>query len=89
MIVDGGMADNPRPALYGAHHHLDVVGSRAVEGPEAATLCGRSCENDELGEVVVAADLRAATPTAGKVREISGKATSAVKNARPRRPGQQ
>jgi len=59
VIVDGGMADNPRPALYGAHHHLDVVGSRAVEGPEAATLCGRSCENDELGEVVVAADLRA------------------------------
>jgi diaminopimelate decarboxylase len=59
VIVDGGMADNPRPALYGAHHHLDVVHSAAVAAPEPATLCGRSCENDELGDVAVAADLRA------------------------------
>ncbi len=59
VIVDGGMADNPRPALYGAHHRLDVVQSAAVEPAEPATLCGRSCENDELGEIEVAADLRA------------------------------
>jgi diaminopimelate decarboxylase len=59
IIVDGGMADNPRPALYGAYHHLDVLASAAVGAPEPATLCGRSCENDELGEVVVAADIRA------------------------------
>jgi diaminopimelate decarboxylase len=59
LIVDGGMADNPRPALYGAHHHLDVMQSSAVEAPQPATLCGRSCENDQLGEVQVAADLRA------------------------------
>jgi diaminopimelate decarboxylase len=59
VIVDGGMADNPRPALYGAHHHLDVVQSAAVEPLVAATLCGRSCENDELGSVEVPADLRA------------------------------
>jgi diaminopimelate decarboxylase len=59
VIVDGGMADNPRPALYGAHHHLDVVHSAAVEPAASATLCGRSCENDRLGEVSVAADLRA------------------------------
>lgn len=59
IIVDGGMADNPRPALYGAHHHLDVVRSAAIEAPQPATLCGRSCENDQLGEVSVPADLRA------------------------------
>jgi diaminopimelate decarboxylase len=59
IIVDGGMADNPRPALYGAHHHLDVVKSAATAAPQPATLCGRSCENDELGPVTVAADLRA------------------------------
>jgi diaminopimelate decarboxylase len=53
------MADNPRPALYGAYHHLDVVQSAAVEAVAPATLCGRSCENDQLGEVSVAADLRA------------------------------
>jgi diaminopimelate decarboxylase len=59
VIVDGGMADNPRPALYGAHHHLDVVRSAATGPLQPATLCGRSCENDRLGEVEVAADLRA------------------------------
>ena len=25
VIVDGGMADNPRPALYGACHHVVPV----------------------------------------------------------------
>jgi len=59
IIIDGGMADNPRPALYGAAHHLEVVGSAANEPIEAATLCGRSCENDMLGEIRVPADLRA------------------------------
>jgi diaminopimelate decarboxylase len=59
VIVDGGMADNPRPALYGAHHHLDVVHSAATGPAQPATLCGRSCENDRLGEVSVASDLRA------------------------------
>jgi diaminopimelate decarboxylase len=59
VIVDGGMADNPRPALYGAHHHLDVVRSEATGPAQPATLCGRSCENDRLGEVDVPSDLRA------------------------------
>jgi diaminopimelate decarboxylase len=59
VIVDGGLADNPRPALYGAHHHLDVVRSAAVEPAQPATLCGRSCENDRLADINVAADLRA------------------------------
>jgi diaminopimelate decarboxylase len=59
VIVDGGMADNPRPALYGAHHHLDVVDSAAIEPAHPATLCGRSCENDRLGDVMVPGDLRA------------------------------
>lgn len=59
VIVDGGMADNPRPALYGARHHLDVMRSAAGDRAEPATLCGRSCENDELGEVELPADVRA------------------------------
>lgn len=49
-IVDGGIAENPRPALYGAYHH--VVTASSVPGElEEMTLCGRSCENDELGNV--------------------------------------
>ncbi len=57
-IVDGGMADNPRPALYGAYHHVTPV--RRPEGTlQPTTLCGRSCENDRLVEAMLPADLRA------------------------------
>jgi len=58
-IVDGGMADNPRPALYGAVHAFEVMTSAAAAPPEDAVLCGRSCENDVLGSVAIPADLRA------------------------------
>jgi diaminopimelate decarboxylase len=57
VIVDGGVAENPRPALYGAYHHVLAV--RAHSGDEAeVTLCGRSCENDELGRARLPPDLR-------------------------------
>ena len=46
VVVDGGIAENPRPALYGARHH--VVATATGESEEEITLCGRSCENDEL-----------------------------------------
>jgi diaminopimelate decarboxylase len=50
VVVDGGIAENPRPALYGAYHH--VVTAEPPTGDVAdVTLCGRSCENDELGIV--------------------------------------
>jgi diaminopimelate decarboxylase len=57
VIVDGGVAENPRPALYGAYHHVLAV--RAHSGDEAeVTICGRSCENDELGAARLPRDLR-------------------------------
>jgi diaminopimelate decarboxylase len=46
-IVDGGIFENPRPALYGAYHHAYAVRENAPL--EETILCGRSCENDELG----------------------------------------
>jgi diaminopimelate decarboxylase len=59
VVVDGGMTDNPRPLLYGAHHPADLMAS-AASGPETpATLAGRSCENDEIGEYRLPADVRA------------------------------
>jgi diaminopimelate decarboxylase len=56
-IVDGSMADNPRPALYGAYHHFEAVDPRTALAP--AMVCGRSCEADELGEAILPEDLRA------------------------------
>jgi diaminopimelate decarboxylase len=60
VVVDGGVAENPRPALYGARHH--VVAATPLHGDvEEVTLCGRSCENDELGTVMLARDVEAGT----------------------------
>jgi diaminopimelate decarboxylase len=59
VVVDGGMTDNPRPLLYGAHHPADLVASAATGQPAPATLAGRSCENDEIGEYVLPEDVRA------------------------------
>jgi diaminopimelate decarboxylase len=57
VIVDGGVAENPRPALYGAYHHVLAVGAHYGDEAEV-TLCGRSCENDELGTARLPPDLR-------------------------------
>jgi diaminopimelate decarboxylase len=56
-IVDGGIADNPRPALYGAYHHPELAGRASSAPLEITTVCGRSCENDRLVEAPLPADL--------------------------------
>lgn len=56
-VVDGGMADNPRPALYGAYHH-PLLADRVSHAPLVeTTVCGRSCENDRLVVAPLPADL--------------------------------
>lgn len=58
LVVDGSLADNPRPALYRAYHHYYEATGRA--GARArVTVSGRSCENDELGTATVPDDLQA------------------------------
>jgi diaminopimelate decarboxylase len=57
VVVDGGIAENPRPALYGARHEVLAV-SRPCGDDEEVTLCGRSCENDELAIVALPRDVR-------------------------------
>jgi len=57
VIVDGSIADNPRPALYGAYHH--VVAASPIAGEMFdATISGRSCENDTLGQARLPRDVR-------------------------------
>lgn len=56
LIVDGSLADNPRPALYDAHH--DIVAVESSGAPDIdMTICGRSCENDFLGETRLPEDI--------------------------------
>jgi diaminopimelate decarboxylase len=59
VIVDGGMNDNPRPLLYGARHDAQVALSAAAGDLEPATLAGRTCENDEIGEYALPAGIAA------------------------------
>jgi diaminopimelate decarboxylase len=58
-IVDGGIADNPRPALYGAFHEPSLAGRTSGAPLVDTTVCGRSCENDQLVIAPLPEDLRA------------------------------
>nr|HPI99259.1 diaminopimelate decarboxylase [Synergistales bacterium] len=46
--VDGGMADNPRPALYGARYHAVVANKYHLESTETVTLAGKCCESGDI-----------------------------------------
>lgn len=49
VSVDGGMTDNPRPALYGAVYDAIVANKTLVsEEQEIVTISGRCCESDTL-----------------------------------------
>ncbi len=48
VAVDGGMSDNPRPALYGARYTA-LLADRAAEPPTRTyTIVGKHCESGDL-----------------------------------------
>jgi len=48
VAVDGGMSDNPRPALYGARYTA-LLGNRADEPADGSyTIVGKHCESGDL-----------------------------------------
>ncbi|MFD1534007.1 diaminopimelate decarboxylase [Pseudonocardia aurantiaca] len=61
VAVDGGMSDNPRPALYGARYPVRRFG-RPVRLPSApVTVVGRHCESSDVlaEDVLLPADVAA------------------------------
>ncbi|WP_079407132.1 diaminopimelate decarboxylase [Streptomyces sp. 3211] len=48
VAVDGGMSDNPRPALYGVRYAPRLVGRRSPAEPCPATVVGRHCEAGDI-----------------------------------------
>lgn len=61
VSIDGGMSDNIRPALYGAHYTATVA-NRHVEGPlMRCRVVGKHCESGDIvvHDVDLPADLRA------------------------------
>lgn len=49
ILVDGGMTDNPRPALYGAKYRATLA-NRPAEGQaeQAYILAGKACESGDV-----------------------------------------
>jgi diaminopimelate decarboxylase len=48
VSVDGGMSDNPRPALYGARYDAIVANKAAAPRTTKVTVSGKHCESDTL-----------------------------------------
>ncbi|MGZ9929185.1 diaminopimelate decarboxylase [Streptomyces sp. NC-S4] len=71
VAVDGGMSDNPRPALYGVRYAPRLVGRRSTADSRTATVVGRHCEAGDIlaADVALPADVRPgdllAVPVAG------------------------
>jgi len=48
LIVDGGMADNPRPILYGAKYEAILVNKIDHPPTEVVTIAGKCCESGDI-----------------------------------------
>jgi diaminopimelate decarboxylase len=54
VSVDGGMSDNPRPALYGAAYTARLLGRLSPAADEHVTVVGQHCE---AGDVLIEDEL--------------------------------
>jgi diaminopimelate decarboxylase len=48
VSVDGGIADNIRPALYGAKHEAVVANKMVEKGADKVTIAGKFCESGDI-----------------------------------------
>jgi len=48
VSVDGGMADNIRPALYGARYAAELVRSPSLGAMTPVTIAGKYCESGDV-----------------------------------------
>jgi diaminopimelate decarboxylase len=57
VSVDGGMSDNPRPALYGARYDAIVANKARAPRTRTVTVSGKHCETDTLIEELAAPEI--------------------------------
>jgi len=57
VAVDGGLSDNPRPALYGARYSAIVANKATRPLTRKVTVSGKHCETDTLIEDLAVPDL--------------------------------
>lgn len=48
ITVDGGMADNPRPAMYNAKYEAEIVNNTDGRQNETVTVAGKFCESGDI-----------------------------------------
>ncbi len=48
VMVDAGFNDLVRPAMYGAYHHISIVGAGAGRPPEPLVVAGPLCESGDV-----------------------------------------
>jgi diaminopimelate decarboxylase len=48
VAVDGGMGDNPRPALYGSQYTAVVANRANAPAEETVTIAGKCCESGDI-----------------------------------------
>ena len=48
VSVDGGLSDNPRPALYGARYDAIVANKFGVRPDRLTTIAGKCCESGDI-----------------------------------------
>ena len=48
IMVDAGFCDLVRPAMYGAYHHISVLGKGAGRTPEPLVVAGPLCESGDV-----------------------------------------
>lgn len=70
VAVDGGMGDNPRPALYEARYHAALADRMTALPSETAQVVGRYCESGDV--LVRAAELPQARPGETLAIPVSG-----------------
>jgi diaminopimelate decarboxylase len=91
VSVDGGMSDNIRPALYGAHYHAEVVGRASDAEPVLARVVGKHCESGDIvvHEVMLPGDVRAGDllAVAPPRRVRAGRGAGAARRPAPPRGG--
>ncbi|GAA3836420.1 diaminopimelate decarboxylase [Streptomyces coacervatus] len=60
VAVDGGMSDNPRPALYGVRYAPRLIGRHSIADPARVTVVGRHCEAGDIlaADVELPGDVR-------------------------------
>ena len=88
VAVDGGMGDNPRPALYGSRYEAFLPRAPLARRPLAAAVVGHHCES---GDVLVAegrlpADVAVGDCLAVAVTGAYGHAMASTYNRVPRPP---